>query len=228
MSTKYESYGQIRSITESPLRGRRQLAIGRGGARVKPRRYHLTADRIKELRTERETNGTIPNPFNAGCYHAIVSSLSSLGVDRKHTFAAVYAEARKQMSVAATKDEDGLTAWQRFTKKEAKGSKETSLDASDRFLQNIKVLQRLGGFNPYGLKLLEVGRKVLGSKGMAIDLLAGSAGEVFVRLNTDSNTPLNELLVRAEVQKPTPRKRVKRTKAVPAATQTAEAAAATA
>jgi hypothetical protein len=222
-------YSGIRHLTEQPINSRPALAIGRGGEKIKPRRFHLEGNKLDALRNEYKESGKIPSPFNEGMYNAIFLGLLDLGINSKHKFASLEANIKERLSATETKDENGKTAWQRFRDKEAGGSEETSLDAHDRLLQNCKVLQRLGGKTPYGLKLNEVGTKVIKSKGLVIDLLKSGTGEVYVRLNSESNKPINELLVRQPVapkRVAKPAKKRKAAKAVAATTSepTAKAA----
>jgi len=60
---------------------------------------------------------------------------------------------------------------------------ETGKDHNERFLQNLKVLQRV---RDYGLSCLRLGRRSC-DKGCVIDLTRN--GEILVSLNTNSDSP---------------------------------------
>jgi hypothetical protein len=221
MSSKYQSYRQIRSITEQPISDRRQLAIGREG-KVVPRRFHLAEKALKSLRAEYAETKVVPNPFNQrGNYHFIFATLVEFGLNVTVKWAEFTARLRQKMSAASTV-KDGRTAWEDFKNKESRND-ETGLDASDRIEQNVRVLQRLGGMTPCGLRMLEVGTKVLRTKGLVIDLLKSDEGGVLIRLNGDSNSPINELRVR----QPKKAKRVVKRKAKAKTTETSPAEVAT-
>jgi hypothetical protein len=216
-------YDEVRAQADKPIRSRRAMKIGRAGALVKPRKFHLNTAQIDQLRAEYKETGSIPNPFNKGAYHYTVAALIALGVDSKHKLATVQDKVKELMSDPETK-QDGKTAWQRFRDKDARGSEETSLDWQGRFEQNIRVLQRFGGVTPYGLKLNEVGQKVCRFKGLVIDLLKSANGaEVYVSLNTKANRPTNELKTRNVAPVKPAKRRPKRKAARKAAPAVAEA-----
>jgi hypothetical protein len=223
--SKYQSYSEILPITSLPIASRRVLAIGRGGNKIKPRKHHLNTAQIDQLKAEFRDSGKIPSPFNKGAYHFTLMALIALGVNRKHPIAEAMAKFKELGSDKDTKNAAGQTFYQYFRDKDAKGSEETSLDWQDRFEQNIRVLQRFGGMNPYGYKLNQVGTQVCRYKGLVIDLLKGKDGEVFVRLNTEANRPVNELKTRNVQPVKVARKVVKRKarKAAAVATPAADA-----
>jgi hypothetical protein len=188
------AYAEIRKLLDKPLDEIKPLPIGRNGAKVTPRRFHLLADDVKQLREQFAFEKRIPNPHNKGLYHYFIESLIALGRDKAHSFKAVKEKMRAMMSNSATKDESDKTAWQRFIGKESHSeSDEGGLNVDGKLQQNAYVLQRLGGLTPYGLRLLQTGQQVLKSKGMVIDILKGKDGkEILYRLNTDSASPTNE------------------------------------
>jgi hypothetical protein len=103
--------------------------------------------------------------------------LVSLGANKLHALAKVHAAFKKVAGV------NWYGEWAGIEKR----NEETGLDADGRFLQNLRVLQRTAD---YGLKLLEVGQKVMGTKGAVIDLRRDSKGAILVCLNTNSDSPL--------------------------------------
>lgn len=189
------SYRQVMAAAAKPVGERKPLPIGKDGTKVVPRRFHLLPGEIKEMRHEFEAagQGAVPNPYR-GVYGAIVESLLTLGVNEVHDFPTVKVEVQSILSDAKTRKGEGAktsTAWERFAGKEARNG-QTGKDVDGRLLQNAEVLQRLSGMTPYGLKLLQVGREVLKTKGMVIDVLDLGGGKAGLRLNTDSATPVNE------------------------------------
>jgi hypothetical protein len=193
-----DSYSEVRKLLDKPLSEVPNMAIGRGGAIVAPRRFHLLPTDIEKMRKEYAETKQIPNPFNRGMYGYFFLSLLKLGANKQHPFKSVKEQMRQLASAPTTKDDDGKTDWQRFIGKEAATeNEETALNVDGRLQQNAYVLQRLGGMTPYGLKLLQVGQQVLKSKGCVIDILKGKDGkEKCYRLNLNSADPINEFVRR--------------------------------
>lgn len=215
-----QGYDALRKITDLPQKSRRFLAIGRNGAKIKPRKFHLNTAQLDQKRTEYQASNEIPNPFNKGSYHFIVEALKSLGLDVSVPYGAFQTKVRLLMSAPGTRKGDGdeaKTAWERFRDKETR-NEDTGKDVYDRLEQNVRVLQRFGGVTPYGLKLNEVGQRVCRFKGLVIDLLKGDEGKM-IRLNTQASRPTNELKVRNVAKAQPKRKAPKRkTAVVPAET----------
>jgi hypothetical protein len=140
------------------------------------RSYGLSAQEIKELAEEFKASKKFPNPHRTGSYKFTLDALRVLGVNKAHPIAKVHAAFKKAAG------DDWYEAW--ASKKSR--NKETGKDADERFLQNLQVLQRT---KDYGRRLLEVGRRVLKSKGAVIDLSRDDKGKLLVTLNTNSATP---------------------------------------
>lgn len=192
------SYDQLIKHTEKPLASRRELNIGRGGASVIPRKFHLSKDEITALTEQYKETKVFPNPHNKGFYYYLVQSLIELGINEKHAQTAVMKRVEKLMSDPSTIEGEGTdatTAWDRWKDKEPR-NKDTGKSWDARFDQNVLVMQRLTGLTPYGRKLLDVGQKVLGKKGAVIDVLVADTGTRYLRLNTQSDRPVNESKVR--------------------------------
>ncbi len=165
------------------------------------RGFGLSGRDIERLKAEVEQRGAgkrmyVPNPHNKGVYHFFIEAMKSLGANRRHSAPVVIGRFRELTTTPDTRDESGKTLWQRWTKgDEGTGHWRT------RFARNTEVLQRVprpGVVNntPYGLRLLEVGTKVLGTKGVVVDIVKDRDGERAYRLNTDSNIPVNEFRTR--------------------------------
>lgn len=209
--SRFNTYNQVRAITGLPQKSRRVLAIGRGNAKVKPRRFHNTSDEIKTLKEAHAAGDPLPNPHNKGFYFYFLEALKALGLDRPHSVARVQSKFKELTSETDTKDADGHTFWQRWSKKEPRV--ESGLDWMSRFMQNVEVLQRLGGMTPYGLRLKEVGTKVLDTKGCVVDVTNGSSGDVMITLNTNSDSPINATKTRGQGETKASKPKAKKAKA---------------
>lgn len=151
-------YSEIASEANKPLGSRAAVASGRGGKKQIPRRYHLTAEEIEAHKKRCSEAGRFISPYRGieGQYNAILESLSLLGENQVHLARDVYKKLEEVLSRSETKDAEGKTAWERFALKPNRNA-ETGRSAFRRFQQNCTVLQRLGGQNPYGFKLAQVG-----------------------------------------------------------------------
>lgn len=198
-----------------PERTRQRRGVGgirrKGASRITERdsaarRFGLNDRDVVRLKGEVEQRSSakrihVPNPHNKGFYHFLVEALKSLGVNRRHSAAVVIGRFRELTNTSATRDESGKTLWQRW----AKGDEGTD-HWRTRFARNAEVLQRVprpGVVNntPYGLRLLEVGTKVLGTKGVVVDIVKDRDGGRAYRLNTDSSLPVNEFRTRREASR---------------------------
>ena len=139
--------------------------------------YGLDAEDVKALAAEYAASKKIPNPNNKGCYRFIIAALTNLGMNKPHPLAEVYERFQKEAG----------SEWFKAWKSKEKRNAEKGKDANGRFLQNIQVLQRV---KDYGLRLLQVGTKVMKTKGCVIDLTREAKGGLLVTLNTDSPKPL--------------------------------------
>lgn len=196
-SGRFQNYADLMQHTERPLKSRRELAIGRNGAKVQPRKFHLTADEITALKAEyaEVKPKRIPNPHNKGMYWGIWEALITLGINEEHAVSRVLKTVEKLLSSDDTKDGEGQTAWDRFANKDARNN-ETGKDLEGRFHQNVTVLQRLTGLTPYGLKFLQTCKEVCGFSGGVLDVLVHDTGTMYLRLNTKSDLPINQSKVR--------------------------------
>jgi hypothetical protein len=171
----------------TPVSARKKVANGRGGESKIPRKYHLKAEKLIELRRQMKEAGHFISPYGANrLYSFIIDSIVALGVGKPHPVSLVY----KKFQEIASKPETtkaGKTAWQRFSERPCRNA-ETGRDDFTRFLQNIEVLQRLGGNHPYAFKLAQVGA--------CIDIVVDANRQVKVQLRTgiadgDPVQPLN-------------------------------------
>jgi hypothetical protein len=195
-SSKFQTFADLEAagVFEKPLKQRRKLAIGRK-EKVTPRDYGLRGAHLEALKAAYAAGDVFPNPHNKGFSYFAIEALKSLGLDRNHSMKRFIERLRELMSAEKDK-KTGKTAWQEFRNKEMR-NEATGQNWLGRIDTNLSVLQRVPvpgrkNVNPYGLKLLRVGQLVLGTKGAVIDIVYGSAGDVMVRLNTNSDTPINE------------------------------------
>lgn len=192
---KFKSYDDLIVHTEKPLAKRRELAIGRGGEHVKPRKFHLSPEEVADLKVQYKETKRFPNPHNRGFYFYLVEALVDMGINDQHPQGRVMQRVEKLMSDESTiqgEGRDKTTAWERWANKDPRNA-ETGKDMEGRFDQNVTVLQRLSGLTPYGRKLLDVGTEVLGTDGAVIDVLVNdTTGTKYLRLNTKSGRPINQ------------------------------------
>ncbi len=210
-------YDTVRKLTEVPLKERIEVNIkkGTGSKNVTPRRYHETvksAERAKKAFAELQKQ--FPNieaeklidekfyiPFRpSGPYCGAVMALYLLGVNKFHELYLVKNKMQEFMSKIGI-NKKGISAWQRFDRKMERPMATKTQDVSGRIMDNMAVLQRLGGYNPCGNKLADIG--------CCIDIKYSSDGLAYYLLNThfDINT-MNPVIDRSECPKKKTRVRV--------------------
>jgi hypothetical protein len=176
MSSKNKQlYMDVAGYANTPLSARKKVVNGRGGESRVPRKYHLKAEKLIEVRRQIAESGHFVSPYGANrLYSFIIDALVSLGVGKSHSVSTVY---KKFQEIASKPDtiKAGKTAWQRFVDRPCRNV-DTGRDDFTRFLQNIEVLQRLGGNHPYGLKLAQVGA--------CIDIVVDANRQVKIMLRT--------------------------------------------
>lgn len=169
-------YLDVATHANVPVNERKAVVNGRGGERKIPRRYHLQADEIVALRNQMQEAGKFISPYGTGrIYTYIIESLVALGAGKAHDFNLVYDKFKELASSEKTRNSLGKTLWDRFADKEVRNI-ETGRDAMGKFMQNLEVLQRLGGDHPYAFKLAQVGA--------CIDILTDQNQQVMVQLRT--------------------------------------------
>lgn len=174
-----------------PLSERQAVVVGRKGNTVVPRRYHLTTDKISNNKNARSEKGRFVSPFRrGGAYWGVVEALATLGENQRHAFRSVADKMKEIMTDISTKDpKTGKTAWEKFEGRSSKNP-EKARDSEGKIIQNLEVLQRLGGNHPYGFKLAQLGACInifksseSGEAGFYIELQTGIEG---------SPNPVNE------------------------------------
>lgn len=183
-----ETYYSHAGEADMPIRQRPESVEGRGGDKRKLRRHHMFRGQMDQLVERMREQGRWVCPFNPPkAYWGVVEALYQLGPNKRHLFGEVYAKMREVMSQDQYKDAAGRTPWEKFDGKLNRSST-TGKDSFDRIMQNMRVLQRLGGENPYGLKLAQVG---------ACINLYGTKSKPFVELRIgipsgDDVSPVND------------------------------------
>jgi len=189
-SDDVQMYGD-RAATEAskPIAERERMFTGRDGETQAPRRHHLPPEQQQKLLEAIEASGKFVSPYKRyGAYWGITEALARLGENESHLAGDVLRSFEEVMSEEESKDNGQRTAWDRFRDKPAK-SKRSGLALEGRFLQDVRVLQRIGGRHPYALKLAQLGA--------CIDILSGPLDAPMIRLRTGipaggEVSPINE------------------------------------
>jgi hypothetical protein len=169
-------YLDIASQVNGPLSNRSAILNGRGGEKKIPRCYHLKPDEIVQLKKEMSESGKFISPYGPGrIYTYILNALSELGENQPHSLIKAYSKFKELATKSETIKKDSSTLWDRFNKKAPRNTS-TGRDPFSKFVQNLEVLQRLGGNNPYALKLAQVGA--------CINILVDKERQVTVELRT--------------------------------------------
>jgi hypothetical protein len=181
------SYFDLVAEAEKPIAERRSIPIGRRGNETIQRRFHKLASDIDQLSAAHRDGDKFPSPFNKANYHYLLlvlvkHALSTADRPRKINLTKLVAEFRDLTNDKSTRDASGQTFWQRFKNKESRNP-DTGLDYDGRILQNLQVMQRITGKTPYGIKIDQIAKAVLGLPGACIDITKGRGGEIFVSLN---------------------------------------------
>ena len=170
MAKKNRIYDNVRNLTEVPLKRRIKVENSRGN-KIIPRKYHNTKKTEERARglflemkkvvlnkeAEKSVEAGFYVPFRpTGPYCGAVIALYLLGVNKFHELFAVKNKMQEYMSKVGV-DKEGLSAWQRFDSKLPRENATKAQDTKGRIIDNMNVLQRLGGYNPCGNKLAEIG-----------------------------------------------------------------------
>jgi hypothetical protein len=121
------------------------------------RKHHLDAKDQLFFMQKMEVVGKFVTPYQEyGAYWGGTEALIRCGAGEFHPIARVLKVFEDCMTEPSSKDKHGRTAWDVFKNKPSRNRKK-GLDSYGRFLQNFNVLQRIGGKDPYGLKLAQLG-----------------------------------------------------------------------
>jgi hypothetical protein len=214
---KNRVYDDVRQITEVPS-SKRVLVKNCRKKMIKPRRYHhtdktavkarLTFIQLKELMNNVESEKLAGKDFYipyrpTGPYCGAVMALYLLGVNKFHELYIIKNMMQEFMSRIGI-DDDKQSSWDRFSDKLPKNNAVDVQDLNGRIISNMAVLQRLGGHNPCGNKLAEIG--------CCIDIKKNGSGRMFYRLNTNFDIKtMDPLIDRSEYIKTRSEERLKET-----------------
>lgn len=171
-----------------PISQRPESVKTRSGKMARVRRFHMSMDDQKDFRKQSKEAGRFIAPYRTGGYWAIIEALSQLGENQEHKFSDFWTKFVEIMSDEKLQDKYGKTLWESFSGRPLR-SPVTGKNVIDKVHQNIRVLQRLGGTTPYGLKLAQLNA--------CIDVL-GTQNDIRLRLRTgiphgESVIPLREI-----------------------------------
>jgi len=204
MSEVQKEYNdKLKKEVEKDINTRVEITNRRGNI-VLPRKHHMTERDVDKLKkrfdnivkdvseeTKKKAGERFFNPYRqAGIYFGCVQSLYLLGSNEWHECSKVFVKISEIMSLVF--DRYGRSSWEKFINKLPRQLggvySVTSKDEYGRIQQNFKVLQRLGGIHPYGLKLAQVGA--------CIDIKREKDGRYWYRLNTsfdDGSKPIYDI-----------------------------------
>lgn len=155
--TKKKTYYDHAKEASKPIAERKETITGRNGQKRAVRRHHMSMKIQTEFLQQMQESGKMPSPYKRyTSYWGVTSALSDLGENQWHSPADILKAMEARMSHEDSKDKRGKTAWDRFKGRKAR-SKDRGLDYVGRLIQNLNVLQRLGGDDPYALKLAQLG-----------------------------------------------------------------------
>lgn len=167
---KITDYKTVFSEVEINPVGRRQLILNRRGKIVEPRKMHLTdKQQIKlQQRFKKIVEGNdkqvqmagekFYNPYRSGGpYYGGVQALFLLGANIWHHEKDVrktMEELMKKIFVPDKLHKALVHSWNKFNDKKGRGGV-SDKDTQGRIRQNFRLMQRLKGLTPYGLKLAQ-------------------------------------------------------------------------
>lgn len=134
---------------------RKNTILKKDGTMTKIRRHHLSPDDQLKFTEMSKEEGRFVSPYRrGGGYWGIVETLSILGENKDHPFGAFWDQFVKVMSCDELPKKNGQTPWQLFSERPCRTASGKSV--IEKVIQNIRVLQRLGGANPYGMKMAQL------------------------------------------------------------------------
>lgn len=153
MSSKF--YADHIVEASKKIKNRTDTITKKDGTMTKVRRHHLSLEDQKKFIEMSEEEGRLVSPYRrGGGYWGIVETLSQLGANQEHSFGAFWDKFIEVMSDKDLPQKNGQTPWQVFSERPRRAVNGKSV--IEKTHQNIRVLQRLGGTNPYGMKLAQL------------------------------------------------------------------------
>jgi hypothetical protein len=187
MKRSKKNYNSVLLEVEKPLRDR-TILYNKLGKNIIPRKYHISSTQFESLKNiwekdisnvsisiKKKASNKFFNPYRSnGIYYSQIKALFLLGSNEWHT----YVEIKNKMKdiLILKYNRHGKNLWESFENKEPRSSAILVKDTYGKIVDNFKILQRLGGINPYGYKL-----KQLCS---CIDIKRDKDGLYYFRLNT--------------------------------------------
>lgn len=137
------------------ITSRKDTILKKDGTMTKVRRHHMSPeDQLKFTEMAKE-EGRFVSPYRrGGGYWGIVETLSILGENKDHAFGTFWDQFIKVMSCDELPKKNGQNPWQLFSERPRRAASGKSV--IEKIYQNIRVLQRLGGTNPYGMKIAQL------------------------------------------------------------------------
>ena len=183
-----DKYRDIASKVEVVVSQRGEITNRRGNI-ITPRKYHMTVDQIGRIRskwksmindisqgTKESVSADFFNPYRSnGAYYGCIQSLFLLGGNIWHSYRDVRNKMQEDMSSRSSHN-CNKSSWEKFALKGAREGAIITKDLMGRIISNFRILQRLGGINPYGYKL----KQALAS----VDIKREADGMYYFRLNT--------------------------------------------
>jgi hypothetical protein len=204
MRSKKE-YDSIKDNVEKPEIEREEIFNSRG-KKIVPRKLHVADKQMEKLRNKflksielisdeikNKADTEFFNPYRQkGIYFGMVQALYLLGANEWHSFRDVFDKIRDYTSKIEIKRYRGpgkdlyvSTVWKEFEGKSSRTTGKSEKDINGRIHHNFSVLQRLGGINPYGYKLFQVGA--------CIDIKNDNNGINYYKLRTGLKCGIEEV-----------------------------------
>ena len=156
------------------ITARQETILKKDGTMTKVRRHHMSPEDQVKYKDQSDEQGRFVSPYRrGGGYWGIVETLSQLGENEEHAFGVFWDKFMEIMSDEELPKKHGKTPWQTFSERPRRAASGKSV--IEKMHQNIRVLQRLGGNNPYGMKLAQLNS--------CIDVL-GTTAKSSIRLRT--------------------------------------------
>lgn len=153
MSSKFYTDHIVEASKE--IKNRKNTILKKDGTMTAIRRHHISPEDQKQFIERIEEEGRFVSPYRrGGGYWGIVESLSQLGENKEHAFGIFWDNFISVMSDESLPKKNGQTPWEVFSDRPRRS--ENGKSVIEKIHQNIRVLQRLGGANPYGMKLAQL------------------------------------------------------------------------
>lgn len=137
----------------------------------------------KDIKELGEQDNNFYNPYKEGMYRYQVHVLYKMGINEWHNLIDYVKKLKEYVSSLKCLDEDFNNKWDKFENRD-NVSEFGGKDFVGKIKDNFMLLQRLGGFNPYGYKLHQVGAAI---DCKVKDRIGFNNGEYFYRLSIYEN-----------------------------------------